>query len=253
MTKNIQLSASLEDYLETIYLIVADKGAARAKDIADRLNVKAGSVTGALQALTKMKLINYAPYELISITPEGQEKALEIIRKHETLSDFFENILGVNSDIAEKGACEMEHAVPDEIIDRIILFSEFIQACPKCGKNWVDRFQSYTQKLHLSSSESCQTCLEDTANRHKKEIAKMTDETEPQTLLDIKPGNKCIVQRVKRGSSASKRLAEMGISRGTVIEVERVAPLGDPIEIKVKGYHLSIRKNEAVNIIVEQQ
>ena len=251
MTKEIKLSASLEDYLETIYQIVAENGAARAKDIAQRLDVKAGSVTGALQTLTKLKLINYAPYELISITPEGQEKALEIIRKHETLSDFFENILGVNTKIADKGACEMEHSVPDEIIDKIILFSEFIQACPKCGKNWVERFQNYTKKLHLSSPETCQNCLEDTTKRHKKDIVKMSEDTEPKTILDVMPGEKCVVHKVKRGSSASKRLAEMGISRGTVIEVERVAPLGDPIEIKVKGYHLSIRKNEAVNIIVE--
>ena len=50
-----------------------------------------------------------------------------------------------------------------------------------------------------------------------------------------------------------KRLVEMGISRGSVIEVERVAPLGDPIEVKVKGYHLSIRKEEAQNIEVQQQ
>ena len=253
MTKEIQLSASLEDYLETIYQIITEKGAARAKDIAERLNVKAGSVTGALQTLTRMKLINYAPYELISITPTGQEKALEIIRKHETLSDFFENILGVNAEIADKGACEMEHSVPDEILDKIILFSEFIQACPKCGQNWVERFQSYTQKLHLSSPKSCEKCIDDTALRHKEETLKMNENPDPKTLLDIETGEKCIVQKVKRGSSASKRLAEMGISRGTVIEVERVAPLGDPIEIKVKGYHLSIRKNEAVNIIVEQK
>ena len=251
MTNEIKLSASLEDYLETIYQIVSEKGAARAKDIADRLNVKAGSVTGALQSLTKMQLINYAPYELISITEKGEEKALEIIRKHETLSDFFANILGVDAEIAEKGACEMEHSVPDEILDKIILFSEFIQACPKCGQNWVERFQNYTMKMHLSSPETCEKCLEETTKRHKKEIRKMSDNPHPKTLLEVEKGEKCIVQKVKRGSSASKRLAEMGISRGTVIEVERVAPLGDPIEIKVKGYHLSIRKNEAINIIVE--
>ena len=48
-----------------------------------------------------------------------------------------------------------------------------------------------------------------------------------------------------------KRITEMGLTTGTVIEVERVAPLGDPVEMKVKGYHLSLRKDEASKIEVE--
>ncbi len=65
------LSASLEDYLEAIFQIVAEKPAARVKDIAKKLNVAGPSVTGALQALTERKLINYAPYELITLTPKA--------------------------------------------------------------------------------------------------------------------------------------------------------------------------------------
>ena len=48
-----------------------------------------------------------------------------------------------------------------------------------------------------------------------------------------------------------KRLLEMGVTTGTVIGVESVAPLGDPIDIKVKGYHLSLRKEEADGIEIE--
>ena len=43
----------------------------------------------------------------------------------------------------------------------------------------------------------------------------------------------------------------MGLVKGTIIEVERVAPLGDPIEIKLQGYHLSLRKEEAINVLVD--
>ena len=80
----------------------------------------------------------------------------------------------------------------------------------------------------------------------------MTDNTIQMTLLDIANGRKCIVKKIRKKASAAKRLTEMGINRGSVIEVERVAPLGDPIEVKVKGYHLSIRKQEAENIEVEK-
>ena len=81
----------------------------------------------------------------------------------------------------------------------------------------------------------------------------MSDSSIQTTLVDIPNGSKCIVKKIRRKASATKRLVEMGISRGTVMEVERVAPLGDPIEGKVKGYHLSIRKEEAQNIEVEKQ
>ncbi len=241
-----QLSASLEDYLETIYWIASDNGVARAKDIASRLKVKAGSVTGALQMLSKSGHINYAPYEVITLTDKGREVAQEVIRKHETLQEFFSEILGIPKEIAEDGACKMEHSVPDEIIDRLIMFSEYVRSCPSCGKNWVEKFQEHLSPKVTSQKTDCQECTEKCENMENSEVT-----NSPRTIMDVEPGNFCTVLSVKRGASASKRLAEMGISRGTIIEVERIAPLGDPIEIKVKGYHLSIRKNEAENILVE--
>ena len=71
-----------------------------------------------------------------------------------------------------------------------------------------------------------------------------------RTLLDMPVGSKCMVSLINKKASAAKRLVEMGISKGVAIEVIRVAPLGDPIEVKVKGYLLSIRKEEAINIDV---
>lgn len=68
------------------------------------------------------------------------------------------------------------------------------------------------------------------------------------TLADLKPKQKGIVVKVNRKGILAKRLAEMGIGKGALIQFERMAPLGDPIDIKVKGYHLSLRRNEAADI-----
>ena len=57
--------------------------------------------------------------------------------------------------------------------------------------------------------------------------------------------------RVRGVGRTNKRIADMGVVPGTPVEVERIAPLGDPIDIKVKGYHLSLRKKEAAAITVE--
>ncbi|MBL7130441.1 MAG: ferrous iron transport protein A [Candidatus Omnitrophica bacterium] len=70
-------------------------------------------------------------------------------------------------------------------------------------------------------------------------------------LRELKPGEKGKVIKIAGSGSVYRRILDMGIVRGTEIEVERVAPLGDPIEIKIKGYHLSLRKNEAANICIE--
>ncbi len=70
-------------------------------------------------------------------------------------------------------------------------------------------------------------------------------------LSDVKPGKKARIVRVGIGGPAGRRYREMGLVRGENIRLIRVAPLGDPIEIELKGYNLSLRKKEADLIIVE--
>ena len=71
------------------------------------------------------------------------------------------------------------------------------------------------------------------------------------TLDRLKPGQKANIVRVSSAGPIRRRIAEMGVVRGTLVEVVRIAPLGDPIEVKVKGYHLSLRKKEAAAITVK--
>jgi len=73
----------------------------------------------------------------------------------------------------------------------------------------------------------------------------------PETTLDmVETSNKATVIRVSAGS-ARRRIMDMGVIPGAEIEVIRRAPLGDPIEFRVKGYNLSLRKREAKGIIVK--
>ena len=70
-------------------------------------------------------------------------------------------------------------------------------------------------------------------------------------LSDLLPGEKGIVKKVLGQSIIKRRIVDMGVVAGTVIEVQKFAPLGDPMEIKVKGFNLSLRKNEAEMIELE--
>lgn len=70
-------------------------------------------------------------------------------------------------------------------------------------------------------------------------------------LKELKPGEKGKIIKVGGEGSIRRRLLDMGVVSGSEIEVERVAPLGDPIEVRIKGYHLTLRKEEAGSIQVE--
>lgn len=130
------VSASLEDYLESIYHIEASNGAARAKDIAMAMKVKNASVTQALRSLAEKKLVNYAPYEVITLTKQGREIAVDVVRRHEILEQFLSQVLGLPPEEADENACRMEHSVSRPIIDRLIKFVEYFQDCPMSKIHW---------------------------------------------------------------------------------------------------------------------
>ena len=70
-------------------------------------------------------------------------------------------------------------------------------------------------------------------------------------LSVLKPGERATIHKIKGDSAIRQKFLDMGLSRGQEIIVERVAPLGDPIEITIRGYSLSLRKSEAELIIVK--
>ena len=166
MTESLQLSASLEDYLETIYHIIAEKQVARGKDISARLSVSGASVTEALRTLSKKGLINYAPYEVITMTAEGRQVAEDVILRHNSLKKFFIDVLAVNEELAEEAACKIEHTAPRQIIARMVKFSQFLNTCPRGGKELIAGFSSFCKIGHLS--HDCHSCINQSPDQQEK-------------------------------------------------------------------------------------
>ena len=127
MNDKTRLSASLEDYLEAIYHSRDEKNEARSKKIQNRLGVSGASVTEACQQLREKGLINYAPYEAITLTQIGEKHALEVVFRHETLKDFFIEVLKVDLATADEGACKMEHVVSTTIVERMIKYTRYLR------------------------------------------------------------------------------------------------------------------------------
>lgn len=72
-----------------------------------------------------------------------------------------------------------------------------------------------------------------------------------RSLKDLSPGDMAKVVKVNAKGAIRRRLVDMGVVPGAEFRVERYAPLGDPIELKLKGYYLSLRREEAEGIIVD--
>lgn len=244
------LTASLEDYLEAIFHIASVRQAVKPRDIARRLKVSYASVTGALRSLAEKKLINYAPYDLITLTPAGEIAAKDVVRRHEVLHDFFVDVLAVEDAEAGDAACQMEHSIPKGLLDRFIQFLEFVQTCPRGGAKWIKGFSYHCD--HGGTQENCSqciaSCLEDVRIKMDQGGAEGMITSK---LKNLKPGQKCKIIKVRSRGETNKRILEMGVTPGSVVELERIAPLGDPIDVKVRGYHLSLRKEEADGIDVE--
>ena len=75
-------------------------------------------------------------------------------------------------------------------------------------------------------------------------------EVQDRTLRDVAIGDTATVRRLTSEGALQRHLMDMGITKGTSVFVRKVAPLGDPIEVTVRGYELSLRKSEAESILI---
>ena len=145
--KDIILSSSMEDYLETIAVLKKDQGVARVKDISLMMQVKKPSVTSALNCLSLNGLVIHERYGYVDLTPEGERLAQNVQKRHDMLIKFLVEILGINKSIAEKDACQMEHAISPQTNERLGEFIEFVEACPAGARpQWLKNFDNFLKK-----------------------------------------------------------------------------------------------------------
>ena len=163
MDPKAPLSESFEDYLETILELQTKKNVARSKDIAGKLDIKRGSVTGMLKKLAAAGFINYEPYGYVTLTEKGEKIAREIEKRHKVIKEFLVRVLNVEENKADTAACRMEHALDKQIYTKFLNFLKFLDACPRCGQDWLDAFAENYSPSSKPSSE-CQECIRQCLN-----------------------------------------------------------------------------------------
>ncbi len=117
--KPFVLTASLEDYLEAIQVLVEAHGHAHTTDIAKRLKVSMPSVSNALAVLARHELIHYDSNYPVTLTEVGLREAERVMRRHRVLREFLRDVLQLDAESANETACRMEHVTDEQLIGRL--------------------------------------------------------------------------------------------------------------------------------------
>ncbi|BAL80570.1 metal-dependent transcriptional regulator [Caldisericum exile] len=206
------LSESLEDYLVDLLELSQRDCIVRLVDLARKRKVTLPSALEAVKTLAEKNFLVHKARGYIVLTDYGLEQARKIYEKKKILLSFLVDVLGVKPEIAIRDAHKIEHDISNETFDAIVKF---------------------VKTTHL--------------NKEGKE------EKMPLTLADLKVGESGKIVSIKDEAGKLKsKLLSMGATSGTVVKVKRLAPLGDPIEVLILDYHLSLRKSEAEQILVER-
>jgi DtxR family Mn-dependent transcriptional regulator len=112
------MTQSLEDYLEMVSFL-SDDGEVRVTDIAARLGVSKPSVLTALKALEEQGMLEHERYRTVHLTEKGTHQAAEIRDRHNFLTGFLRDTVGVSAAIAEEDACKMEHILSEETLSKM--------------------------------------------------------------------------------------------------------------------------------------
>ncbi len=242
MTDVFDMTPVLEDCLEGILIIKQEKGIARLKDLAQRLNIKAPSVLENLKRLEEKNLITHEHYGTIELTDQGIIKAKEIYDRHIALKRFFVKVLLVDEKKAEKKACDIEHYLDKKTIDKIIKFINFIETF-ESGK--------FLQSFHkFMNNDNAQKDYKSSPLTGEKSL-NIEKNNKVLKLSEVAVGNKVRVLKITDTGIIKTKLLSLGFIKGEIVKVEKISPLGSPVDVVVKNTHISLRKEEASEVIVE--
>jgi len=199
-----QLTGQAEDYLKAIYELEQSGEAAATNEIAGRLGIAAASVSGMVQRLARLGLVEVERYRGARLTAAGRTAALALIRRHRIIESYLVERLGFGWDDVHEEAERLEHAASDELIARM---AEAI------GNPTAD---PHGAPIPTASGE--------------------VDETRLPSINDLEAGGSATVVRMSDRDPAFLRYLDgMGIRPGAKVHVTAREPFSGPIMLEVEG------------------
>lgn len=213
---------AVEDYLKAIYQLSEAGGAVSTSAIAERLGIAAGSVTGMIKRLAEAGLVEHTPYYGARLTAEGNGNAIRTIRRHRVLERFLVDVLGYTWDRVHEEAERLEHAVTDELIDRMAAV---------LGEPVTDPHGAPIPAPGATFAE-----------------------LNYPTLGEMAAGTSAVLRQVPDEDPAALRyLAELELRPGAELEVVEVAPFNGPLRVRINGREQVLGRELASKIKVEPE
>jgi len=142
-------TASMEDYLETIYELIQEKGYARVSDIAAALDLQPSSVTRMVQKLDEQNYVVYERYRGLVLTAKGEQIGRQMRRRHRTLEQFLRLIGVEDEDIIQQDVEGIEHHVSLTTMNALRRLVEFMNRHPQ----WLRAFQDYVRSRDAAGGD----------------------------------------------------------------------------------------------------
>lgn len=198
------LSRSTEDYLKTILELQSEGMPAQTTAIAEGLAVAPASVSGMLKRLSEAGLLEHEPYRGVTLTASGRRAALRVLRRHRVLESYLLSKLGYDWDSVHEEAELLEHAVSDQLIERMAM---------ALGN---PRYDPHGAPIPTTAGE--------------------IEQTEHVPLTEVPVGRFAELRMVSdRDPDRLRYLASLGLKPGATFEVLSRQPFRGPVAIRVAG------------------
>ncbi len=202
MPKTNMTTTAVQDYLKAIHELSRGGSAAATSLIAERLGVAAGSVTGMLKRLSDRGLVEHVPYYGARLTTAGEAEAIGLIRRHRVLELFLVRVLGYGWDEVHEEAERLEHAVSEQLIDRM--------------------------------ADVLGDPVEDPHGAPIPEVGVAFEDRQYPSLWELETGERAVLRRVPdEDAEALRHLARLELLPGVPLEVLERAPFNGPLRLRV--------------------
>jgi DtxR family Mn-dependent transcriptional regulator len=212
-------SISVQEYLQAIYRLQVEQSPVSTTELASHLNVAPASVTGMVRKLDRQGLVEYVPYQGVTLTPNGRQEALRLLRIHRLWELFLTEALGVPWVEVHAEAHRLEHATSDRLADRLAEFLDEPRIDPH-GQRIPSREGILPPRDSLPLSR--------------------VDVGQVVTLAEVPDGDPELL----------RYLGELALYPGTEIEVVAVAPFNGPLTIRQAGGEQALGRELAAQLLV---
>ncbi|OGD45607.1 DtxR family iron (metal) dependent repressor [Candidatus Bathyarchaeota archaeon RBG_16_48_13] len=232
-------SKSVQDYLRALAVLSNNGDVVSTTEISKYFKIAPASVTEMLRKLAENGYVNYSPYHGSTLTTKGVQEAQKITRKHRLLEKFLFDVLHIRNDKVHMQACEMEHALSDEAEESLCRLLKHPDKCPDDGK--------IIPACNLPFS-TCEECIE----IHEKGLEEVGKRRQNLvSIRNLKAGDRATISFIRGEHKVLQRLLDMGLTPGTSIRVESVAPLKGPVEVCVRGSEVALGQDIVANVFVD--